>query len=489
MTRFVVLMSALAVLAVHGCGSGGTQGTTQPSADPFAPQTDTSEGLTNVSTDLMAVLEEGNLRGSCDAYWTAVADGGDTRRMRLLCGKEMFFYEGFDTVGVPTVLLETNMALFPDLIGPGATGVGMIEDPTSTRGHPLGFGPGKDFVPGVPSLAFTCASCHFGKLPDGRYVVGAPNHDFEYGELNLAIAALPTLAILKQQLHPAAEKKLAQYLAALEDDPSIVNRLTLSLGVLIIAGATIPEFGPETQAAYAGWKPGTMDFVITPLPLDDEVHTVSKIMSLWGMADENDVATYDMDGALLAHTGVTASVANFLEGFVVLGDGDLEAWAGERLGPLEDYLHSLRAPSNPDPAGATLVAEGKALFDSAGCLGCHDGARGSSRTVYTFDEIGSDTAMMYWLDPDLDGQPCCDVDLLGRDALTHGLRAQRLTGVWSAKRLLHNGSVDSLEALFCVDAVRPTITESPYSDRGHMFTCDGLSDDEKTALIAYLRSL
>lgn len=486
MVRFFVSLSVLAALAA-GCGtSGATSGTAR---DPFAPQPDTSEGLTNVSSDLMALLEGGSLPGACAAYWAAVDAGTDTRHMRLLCGKEMFFYEGFDTVGVPTVMLEANMALFPELIGSGATGVGMIEDPTSAEGHPLGFGPGQEFAPGIPALAFTCASCHFGQLPDGRYAMGAPNHDYEYGELNLAMAVLPTSIILGEEMHPDAEAKLAPYLAAIEDDPSILDGLVASLAPLIAAGATIPEYTPDVQAAYAGWKAGTMDFVITPLPLDDEVHTISKIMSLWGMADEGDVDTYDMESALLAHTGVTESVANFLEGFVILGGGDVDAWDANRLGPLEDFLLSLRAPENPDPPEASLVANGRALFDTAGCTDCHDGARGSSREVFSFDEIGSDTAMMYWLDPDLDGQPCCDVDLLGRDELTHGLRAQRLTGVWSAKRLLHNGSVDSLEELFCMERARPTITESPYSDRGHMFTCDELSSDDKAALIAYLRSL
>jgi hypothetical protein len=486
MTRFFVSLSVLVAFAT-GCGTNGAS--TSTARDPFAPQPDTSEGLTNVSNDLMELLEGGDLRGACDAYWDAVDAGTNTRRMRLLCGKEMFFYEGFDTIGVPTVMLEANMALFPELIGSGATGVGMIEDPTSAEGHPLGFGPGHEFAPGIPALAFTCASCHFGQLPDGRYAMGAPNHDYEYGELNLAMAVLPTSIILGEEMHPDAEAKLEPYLAAIEDDPSILDGLIASLAPLIAAGATIPEYTPDVQAAYAGWKPGTMDFVITPLPLDDEVHTISKIMSLWGIADEDDVATFDMEGALLAHTGVTDSVANFLKGFVILGGGDVDAWDAERLGPLEDFLHSLRAPENPNPPEEVLLAEGKTLFDTAGCTDCHDGARGSSREVYTFDEIGSDTAMMYWLDPDLDGQPCCDVDLLGRDELTHGLRAQRLTGIWSAKRLLHNGSVDSLEELFCVERERPTITESPYSDRGHMFTCDGLSSDDKAALIAYLRSL
>lgn len=459
------------------------------SSDPFAAQPDVSEGLTNVSTDLLAVLEGGALPGACDRYWNAVDASTHTRRERLLCGKEMFFYEGFDTVGVPTVLLTTMLSLFPDQLGEGASGVGMIPDPTSDEGLPLGFGPGQDFADGVPALAFTCASCHFGQLPDGRYAMGAPNHDYAYGEMNLAIAVLPLSALLGTEPEASAAAVLAPYTAAMEEDPTIQARMLAALAPLASAGAQLPQFSPEIQAAYAAWKPGTMDFVIVPLPLDDEVHTVSKIMSLWGIASDDDVRDFGMDGALLGHTGVSTSVLNFLQGFVVLGGGDTEAWTDERLGPLEDFILSLRAPENPDPPDASLAERGEALFDSVGCADCHDGARGSSRVVYSFDEIGSDPAMQRWLDPDLDGQPCCDVDLLGRDALTGGIRAQRLVGVWSAKRLLHNGSVDSLEDLFCVDRARPTVEASPFSDRGHTTTCEGLSDGEKQALIAYLRTL
>ncbi|MGB5811862.1 MAG: hypothetical protein WBG86_15090, partial [Polyangiales bacterium] len=442
------------------------------SAEPFAAQPDTSEGLINVATSLMDVLEGGDLAGACDRYWAAVEANTDTPRARLLCGKEMFFYEGFDTVGVPEVLLDTMLSLFPDQLGSGAEGVGMIPDPTSAEGRPLGFGPGQDFADGVPALAFTCASCHFGQLPDGRYALGAPNHGYAYGEMNLAIAVLPLSALLGSDPEPSAAAVLAPYLAAMDADPTIQPRMLAALAPLAGAGVSLPEFTPEVQASYAAWKPGTMDFVIVPLPLDDDVHTVSKIMSLWGIASDDDVAAFEMDGALLGHTGVSTGVLNFLQGFVVLGGGDTEAWTDVRLGPLEDFVLSLRAPRNPNPPNAELVADGEALFTSTGCTDCHNGARGSSREVFSFDEIGSDTAMERWLDADLDGQPCCDVDLVGRDALTGGIRAQRLVGVWSATRLLHNGSVDSLEDLFCMNGSRPTITESPFSDRGHMFTCE-----------------
>ena len=61
--------------------------------DPFAPRTDTTEGLVNADRDLMAVLEDGRLQGARDRY----AADPTNRRKELLCGKEMFFYEGFGT--------------------------------------------------------------------------------------------------------------------------------------------------------------------------------------------------------------------------------------------------------------------------------------------------------------------------------------------------------------------------------------------------------
>jgi len=484
MRAAIALIVSCACLLLAGCA-----GRDSTSTDPFAPQPDVGEGLTNVSSDLMALLEDGTLRGSCEGYWAAVEAGADTRRQRLLCGKEMFFYEGFDTVGVPTTLLTTMLELFPAQLGPGASGVGMIADPTSDEGLPLGFGPGQDFAEGVPALAFTCASCHFGRLPDGRYAMGAPNHHYAYGEMNLAMAVLPLSALLGVDLEPTAAAVLGPYIDAMNDNPTIQARMLAALAPLAASGASLPEFTDEVQAQYASWKPGTMDFVIVPLPLDDEVHTVSKIMPLWGIPNDEEVRAFDMDGALLGHTGVSTGILNFLEGFVLLGGGDTDAWTKARLGPLADFVPSLRAPDNPDVQDASLVNEGAALFESEGCIDCHDGARGSSRQVFSFDEIGSDRAMERWLDPDLDGLPCCDVELLGRDMLTGGIRAQRLVGLWAQERFLHNGSIDSLEDLFCFDGPRPTATQSPWSDQGHAFTCEGLDDRRKTALIAFLRSL
>ena len=77
----------------------------------------------------------------------------------------------------------------------------------------------------------------------------------------------------------------------------------------------------------------------------------------------------------------------------------------------------------------------------------------------------------------------------GASEVTHGLKAPHLTGIWTHRLFLHNGSVTSLEELLCYNGPRPTPgTEQGMSNIGHEFGCE-LAIDEKDALLAFLRSL
>ena len=61
-----------------------------------------AESLTNVSFHLEDVLENGALKDAC-AVWER---DPTNRRKKLLCGKSMFFYEGFDGIGVPQTVFD-----------------------------------------------------------------------------------------------------------------------------------------------------------------------------------------------------------------------------------------------------------------------------------------------------------------------------------------------------------------------------------------------
>lgn len=464
-----------------GGGSGGED------YDPFAPQPDEGEGLVNVSDDLEALLEFGALEGACDEY---AANPGD-RRAKLLCGKWMFFYETFGTSGVPELLVNFFGENFPDEIGDGFSQLGMIPDPYATRSRPLGMAPGKPYN-GVDALAYTCASCHFGRLPDGRYAVGAPNFDYEYGKQILTLVLVPALAApgADPSTHDAAAlAAVAPVRDKLAADSLLNLEFMLQLLPLLPSAGMSLGISAVNEGHYASWAPGTMDFVIQPLPFDDGVHTVSKILPLWGIPRETEMTATGMDHAMLAWTGTVPTLHGFLEGFVLLGGGDVAAWPSERLDPLAEYIYSLRAPAPLQPPDPELAAAGRATFWQRGCTECHFGPRGSGLKVYDYAEIGTDDAMRLWLDPDDTGEACCGVPLLPGQSLTHGIKSPRLAGAWALDRFLHNGAVESLEDLLCVDGPRGTITTPAQGDAGHAMTCDNLTAEEKTALLAFLRSI
>lgn len=298
------------LLLVAGCGT--------PAPDPLAPLPAEPDALTDVSPDLDALLEQGQLAGACDR-WRA-ADPAD-RHARLLCGKQMFFYETFGTAGVPSVLPQFLIDHFPDEIGPGFAKQGMIADPSSASHLPLGLAPTTKIGGTIDALAFTCASCHFALLPDGRYAVGAPNHAYQYGKQILSLTLFPPLALgaaasQHDALAVAAVQPLLDRAAA---NPQIQQDLLAALFPLIGAGVMMPTLSTEDEHHYASWPSGTMDFLIQPLPVDDTVHTVSKISALWSIPPPDELTRARLSDAWLGFTGAASGVLAFLHGFVTLG--------------------------------------------------------------------------------------------------------------------------------------------------------------------------
>jgi hypothetical protein len=452
--------------------------------DPFAPQPDTSEGLTNVSADLDALLEHGALKDACAAWQSDPT----SRRKKLLCGKSMFFYEGFGTDGFPKPFVTWLITSFPDDVGPGFEKLGMIADPSSTEKLPFGFAPGKPYgTAKVETTAFTCASCHFTRLPDGRYAVGAPNHALRYGAMNLMVSLLPSLAIpgADAGVHDATALAVIQPLRdKMAQDPAI--GLALIAAALPLLGSTPPAFSAENEHHYASWRTGTMDFFIQPLALADGVHTISKIPALWGIPDVAELGAEGLTSIMITWTGGTASLLNFARSFVLLGGGDRAVWPDARFEPLLDYLTSLRAPLNPALPPAPSIERGGALFASRGCLGCHDGPRGSGRSLYDYADIGTDDALMRYTDPNLNGTPCCGITFEPGDIVSHKLKSPRLVGLFGSQRLLHNGSLDSLEQLLCLET-RPDAPELAFRTVGHTYGCEA-PEDERRAILDYLRA-
>lgn len=450
--------------------------------DPLAPLPDRSQGLTDVSASLDAVLEHGALAGACDRYLAGQRDD----RSRLLCGKSMFFYESFGTSGVPASLVQFLVQNFPSQIGRGFSKLGMVPDPSSTDGYPLGLAPTTPIGGSAPALAFTCASCHFATLPDGRYAVGAPNHRYEYGRQILTLMLVPSLGLggSASAHDPAAVAAVQPILDAIRADAALSSKLLAAVLPLAGVAGSVPTLSAENEHHYATWLGGTMDFLIQPLPVDDTVHTISKISPLWSLPAPDELRAEGLASAWLGWTGSAASVMDFLHGFVSIGGGAGKEWPDARLQPLADYVYSLRPPANPSPPDAALVARGRSLFAADGCLECHGGPRGSGRSLFDFAALGTDDALRNWLDPSGSGVACCNLGPDAKVTLTHRLKSPRLVGEWTMQRFLHNGALQSLDELFCT-TTRPSNGEPAFGARGHDMTC-ALPDGDKAALEAYL---
>lgn len=171
-------------------------------------------------------------------------------------------------------------------------------------------------------------------------------------------------------------------------------------------------------------------------------------------------------------------------------------YADEVLRAIGAYLWSLDPPRNPSPAAADVVARGEAVFRDEGCARCH------APPDYTSGKLSLATGFV------LPADHPNGADILRRSARTDaGLalrtrkgtgfyRVPSLRGVWDRPRLLHDGSLTSLEELF--DPARlepdyepkgwspPGVTKRPVP--GHEFGLD-LDAPAKAALLAFLRSL
>lgn len=483
--RFQKLVLATIVSFLSACADDGGEAVDQPEAPSRWPA---RQSVTNdVDRDLEALLEYERIDGACDR-WEA---GERDEETKMLCGKWMFFYETFGTVGIPTALLEFGQNYYVDYYGPGFSKFDFVADPTSETGMPLGLAASSGRVEGAPEVgthAFTCASCHFGQMPDGRYAVGYGNMSLEYGRFIAGLGSAINLSVdpESEQVDPRLREELLPYVeqAEMRDDyGAALAGLVTEISALGMNG----PFDASSQSRFLDLQPGTMDFLTPPL-LDDEVWTVSRILSLWNLpsAEQRDAA--GMPTEMLSWTGGTNRLDQFIVGFVALGVADTEEWPKERIEPLEAYIRSLRVPELEEELDQAAVERGAGLFVQEGCLDCHNGPSGESDQAYGYDELGVDDQMQYIFGPDEDGTLCCGLDDGGESyVVTGGIKAPRLTGIDFQSRFLHNGSVENLDQLLCLEE-RPEDDALGQGSQGHEYGCE-LNADERTDLISYLRSL
>jgi hypothetical protein len=455
---------------------------------PFPYETPVEHSpLTDQSRSLAEVLEHGSLsKSDCDRYFRGRTD----RETTLRCGKWMYFYDHIEVPGLPAGFVDLLRRHAPSTFGRSLEQLGLFRDPYSADGLPVGMVSGPSMALGVPTYTTTCGSCHLGKMSDGRYVVGSPNQDFEFGKLTLITAALPEVTFgktftpeVEQIVRPVADELFRNPLTRLE----VLGELLRLLPNVILTQPTAPD--DAAKQALARLPAGVFDPFAAPA-LEDGVAVPVRISPLWGIDPDGMTKAGAEHGAMLTAAGGTPDLMHIMNTSAAIATQIRKVHVQhtpQEMAPLFAYILSLRPPVTEKQLDAQLVDKGHRSFYEQQCVSCHNGPGFAGTEVFDPRELGTDANIVDLLDPNHTGRAF--MDLVAPDELTHGVRARRLSGVWSMSRLLHNGSVGSLAEMFCLDGPRhENVRGSGHSADGHTVTCD-MPRDEKLALIAFLESL
>lgn len=331
----------------------------------------------------------------------------------------------------------------------------------------------------------SCSSCHTQLMPDGSLLAGAPsNYD-----LSFSPAADFLLAKLKKSTVSEGENFYAQFGVPWREDDiharfremsdeDLKTFRTLESGGVV--GSYFARFnGSPFFTTRMGDLIGVKDYrylETTATHLNRGPADIARYCTLVEFADV---------GAFGSHHMVTP------EGVLRVRPPD------EAMYAMALYLYSLKPPPSPYPFNAN-AQRGKTIFESEGCNECH------SPPTYTNNKL----VAVPGFEPSMDDLQSDRLDISTRRVGTDpGLALQTrkgtgyyripsLRGAWYRISFEHSGSIGSLEDWFDPRRLRDDYVPSGWRGPGikaravpgHPFGHD-LSDEDKAALIAFLRTL
>ena len=238
----------------------------------------------------------------------------------------------------------------------------------------------------------------------------------------------------------------------------------LNPGAIIALSPALPD---DVKAVYASWGPGKYD---PRFNLDGESgpQVIPPAYGLLGLeritatGDGKDIQYWNRYVAV-TQMGGHGTFEDERTGVSVTNGRDDQV--SDKLPALQDYQLSIDAP--PAPAGSfdeEAAARGAEVFSGAGkCASCHSGPllSDANRTLHDPSEVASEP------EPD-------DAPSYATRSATQEYRTAPLRGLWQHPPYFHNGIAATLE-----DVVELYDTKRDL----------GLSADEKSDLVEYLKSL
>ncbi len=346
---------------------------------------------------------------------------------------------------------------------------------------------------GIAVGIVNCGSCHTRLAPDGKRIPGLPPTPVPPGS-RPAVAG--DFGLLASDEHIAS--------APLRIPESIGQRAYRAFGVPWIADdihAPLKNMSPEE---YRPLRLSALAINGIFARWNGSIFYPTKIPDLIGIQDRkyfDHTATHrhrDI-GDLMRYAALVAFAETSDFGpYHMLTDAQRRIEGrlpDEALFALALYLYSLEPPPNPNPFDENAAA-GQKIFSRESCANCHIPG------LYTNNKLT--LARGFQPGP---GQPA-NSDVLplsvGTDpglALktrkgTGYYKVPSLRGVWYRRRLLHDGSIASLEEMFDPDRLKETHLPGGWNPPGvttravvgHEFGLK-LTSDEKKWLLAFLRTL
>lgn len=461
--RALGLCLVLSVVAAASCSDEEANVTTGVGGGAGAASTDGGGGVAaRGGATSLPVLPAANAVGPGDPTFT---------------GQARFFWDAWGTEVLdewpPTDFMLGLMQSEPEVFGNQFAAFGFLPDPNDDL--PVGF---KRGLVDPTKVHETCALCHVGKLADGTLWLGAPNLELDFGRFGVEVDKRWVAAG-----HPSRLTELEKSKA-----------LALGPGRTNAESSDYPFVVPADFPMYFNLGQRThMNYLGTGANVRTEVYFSIYTFGAGSPNDDTAIVKFPKES---------------------------------RVDDFATFLGSLAPPPAP-PEDPALVAAGRAAFDKAACGSCHHVDALPKDDIVPLDAMGTERAATdpkfprgsIATDPEhwnLDFGPAGGAggssggdagfgDLIGfifAHSLTvgesDGYRALDLHGVWLSPPYLHNGSVPTLDDLLRPAAERPTTfmrgsftvdtTQRANGNGGHEFGVD-LSADEKTALVAYLKSL
>ncbi|MBK8238649.1 MAG: c-type cytochrome [Deltaproteobacteria bacterium] len=462
----------------------------------------------------------GDLGGGVDAGtpWAPWAQGhpippGPPVDGDAAAGRAALLENGYVSCGIPWVVFPLlqpflgGMASEPPL--PGRTGANAMV-PYNWTVHTN--------AAGVEITSLNCLECHVGRF-DGELVLGLGSADVDYtGNAGATLAGLP----VPQIDIPGIEELLrfAQRYQVL--GPEIVMH-TVGTNPADEVAAVLAAHRDRDTLAWSDAPLAEVPDLVAPVDTPPWWRTKKKHGLFY-----NGMARGDHRGTMMFASSLCTDTIDEAEAILDYFD-DVRA-----------FIATIEAPVYPFAIDASLADAGAEVF-TANCAGCHGtyGDAGSDdddtypNLIFDVDFVGTDpliaeyaasTPLVDWFNGSIYGA----VTQLVVDDPVVGYVAPPLDGIWATAPYLHNGSVPSL-ALVLDSAARPTqwqrvdhdtrnfdelalgwpwftpstgwddappevrkhiydTTKQGHGNGGHDFG-DHLSDDERRAVLEYLKTL